>query len=81
MWYNNLQKISSVYLLPLMPFDTISLWLGFEGICPPGLGCSHYADICRAMMEVFPCLLPSLNRVSMVVSTTRVENGNGYSLL
>jgi len=81
LWYDNLQKISSVYLLPLMPFDAINLRLGFEGLCPPGLGCLRYADICRAMMEVFPRLLPNLNRVSTVVSTTRAENGNGYSLV
>jgi hypothetical protein len=81
LWYDTLQKISLVYLLPLMPFHVINLWLCFEGLCPPGLGCSCYANICRATMEVFPRLLPNLNCVSTVVSTTRVENGNGYSLL
>ena len=79
-WYDTLQKISLVYLLPLMPFDAINLWLGFEGLCPPGLGCSCYANICRATMEAFPWLLPNLNRVSTVVSTTRAENGNSFSL-
>ena len=81
LWYDTLQKISSFYLLPLMPFDAINLRLGFEGLCPSGLGCSRYADICRAMMEVFPWLLLNLNCVSTIVSTTRAENGNGYSLL
>jgi hypothetical protein len=32
-------------------------------------------------MEVFPWLLSNFNRISTVVSTTRAENGNGYSLL
>jgi hypothetical protein len=73
-WYDTLQKISLVYLLPLMPFGAINLCLGFEGLCPPCLGSSHYADICRAMMEVFPRLLPDPNRVSTVVSTTCAEN-------
>jgi hypothetical protein len=81
LWYDNLQKISSVDLLPLMPFDAINLRLGFDGLCPPGLGCSRYADICRAMMEVFPCLLPTLNHVTTIASTTCAENGNGYSLV
>ena len=44
-WYDNLQKFSSVYLLPFMPFDAINLWLGFEGLYPPGLDCSCYADM------------------------------------
>jgi hypothetical protein len=81
LFYDNLQKNSSVYLLLLMPFDAINLRLGFEGLCPPGLGTHCYAVICKAMMEIFPCLLPSFSHVTMAISTTRVENGNGYALL
>ncbi len=33
LFYNNLNKISSVYLLLLMPFDGINLRFGFEGLC------------------------------------------------
>jgi hypothetical protein len=33
-FYNGLQKISMRYLLPIMPFDSISLAFGFEGLCP-----------------------------------------------
>jgi hypothetical protein len=81
LFYDNLQKISSVYLLPLMPFDAINLWLGFEGLCPPGLGVHCYADICCALMEVLPRLLPcSISRVSTAVLITRAENGNGFAL-
>ncbi len=36
-FYDNLQKISTVYLLPFMPFDTINLKLGYKGLCPTGL--------------------------------------------
>jgi hypothetical protein len=32
------QKTSAIYLLPVMPFDCISLRMGFEALCPPGLG-------------------------------------------
>jgi hypothetical protein len=38
MFYDNLQKISDAYLLPLMPFNALNLALGFKGLCPPGLG-------------------------------------------
>ncbi len=81
MFYDNLQKISDAYLLPLMPFDALNLALGFEGLCPPGLGTHRYGAICRALIEILPCLLPSLNRVSTVVSTMRADNRNGYALL
>ena len=38
-FYDTFQKTGSVYLLlRLMPFDAVSLKLGFEGLCPPGLG-------------------------------------------
>jgi hypothetical protein len=81
LFYDNLQKKSSSYLLPLMPFNAINLWLGFEGLCPLGLGIHRYADICRALMEILPCLLPSFSLVTMAISTTRAENGNGFALL
>ena len=35
-FYNTFQKMGSVYLLPLMSFDVVSLKLGCEGLCPPG---------------------------------------------
>ncbi len=82
LFYDNLQKISSVYLFPLMLFDAINLCLGFEGLCPPGLSVHCYADICRALMEVLPRLLPcSISRVTTAVSTTLAENGNEFALL
>jgi hypothetical protein len=43
-FYDGLQKISMRYLLPLMPFDSISLAFGYEGLCPPGLGTARYSD-------------------------------------
>ena len=38
-FYDKLQKTSVLFLLPLMAFDAINLRMGFEGLCPPGLGC------------------------------------------
>ena len=57
-FYETFQKRGSVYLLPLMPFDAVSLKLGFEGLCPPSLGVDRYASIAAALMEVIPLLLP-----------------------
>ncbi len=37
-FYDKLQKTSALFLLPLMLFDAINLNMGFEGLCPPGLG-------------------------------------------
>ena len=47
----------SVDLLPVMLFDAVNLKLGFEGLCPPGLGIDRYASITLAIMEVVPRLL------------------------
>ncbi len=41
-----------------MPFDAVNLTLGFEGLCPSGLGVDRYASIAAAIMEVVPRLLP-----------------------
>jgi hypothetical protein len=57
-FYDNLQKISTIYLLPFMPFDAINLKLGYEGLCPLVLGVHQYAEIGNAIMEVLPHLLP-----------------------
>ncbi len=56
-FYDNFQKTGSIYLLPVMPFDAVNLKLGFEGLCPPGLGVDRYASIAAAIMEVVPRLL------------------------
>ncbi len=56
-FYDGLQKIFMRYFLPLMPFDSICLAFGFEGLCPPGLGTVCYAAIASAWMDMLPCLL------------------------
>jgi hypothetical protein len=57
-FYDNFQKMGSIYQLPVMPFDAVNLKLGFERLCPPGLGVDRYASIVAAIMEVVPRLLP-----------------------
>ena len=53
-FYDNFQKTGSIYLLLVMSFDAVNLKLGFEGLCPPGLGVDRYASIAAAIMQVIP---------------------------
>jgi hypothetical protein len=81
-FYDTFQKTGSVYLLPFMPFDAVSLKLSFEGLCPPGLGIDRYAVIATALMEVIPCLLPAhITRLSTVIATVWADSNNGYDLM
>jgi hypothetical protein len=73
-FYVTFQKTGSVYLLPFMPFDAVSLKLGFEGLFPPGLGIDRYAVIAAAVMEVIPRLLPAhIARLSTVIAMVRAD--------
>jgi hypothetical protein len=63
-FYDGLQKISMRYLLPLMPFDSISLLFGYEGLCPPGLGTTRYSAIASAWMDGLMPLCPNHRRDS-----------------
>ncbi len=81
-FYDNFQKTGSVYLLPVMPFDAVNLKLGFEGLCPPGLGVDRYAFIAAAIMEVVPRLLPDhIAQLTTTIATVQGDSNNGYDLL
>jgi hypothetical protein len=81
-FYDKLQKTSALFLLPLMLFDTINLNMGFEGLCPPGLGLPQYVEIAGALMEVLPRLLPEMDsQVTSLVTVVQEESNNGYDLL
>jgi hypothetical protein len=81
-FYDTFQKTGSVYLLPLMPFDAVSLKLGFEGLCPPGLWVDRYASIAAALMEVIPRLLPRhITRLTTVIVMVRGDSNNGFDLM
>ena len=81
-FYDGLQKILMRYLLPLMPFDSISLAFGFEGLCPPGLGTVHYSAIAFAWMDVLPCLLPQKESVvESAIFSVSVDLNNGFDLM
>ncbi len=81
-FYNQLQKASALFLLPLMLFDAVNLHMGFKGLRPPGLGLPGYMEIARVMMEIIPCLLPTYDsQVPSLVMVVRAESNNGYDLL
>ncbi len=81
-FYDKLQKTSDLFLLPLMPFESINLHMGFEGLCPPGLGLPWYAKIATVLMEVLLRLLPDMDsQVTSLVTVVRAESNNGYNLL
>jgi hypothetical protein len=81
-FHDTFQKTGSVYLLPFMPFDAVSLKLSFEGLCPPGLGIDRYAASAAALMEVIPRLLPAhIARLYTVIATVRADSNNGHDLM
>jgi hypothetical protein len=81
-FYDKLQKTSMRYLLPLMPFDSIRLAFGYEGLCPPGLGTARYSAIASAWMDVLPRLLPLKEPlVESATFSVSVESNNGFDLL
>jgi hypothetical protein len=81
-FYDGLQKISMRYLLPIMPFDSIRLAFGYEGLCPPGLGTARYSAIASAWMDVLLRLLPLKEPlVESAIFSVSVESNNGFDLL
>ncbi len=70
-FYDGLQKISMRYLLPLMPFDSISL-----------LGTTRYSAIASAWMDVLPRLLPiKESEVESVIFSVGVDSNNAFDLM
>ena len=70
------------YLLPLMPFNSILLVFGYEGLCPPGLGTTHYSAIASAWMDVLPHLLPQKeSEVESAIFSVGVDSNNGFDLM
>jgi hypothetical protein len=81
-FYDNFQKALMIYLLPVMPFDCICIKMGFEVLCPPGLGLPCYAMITWVLMEILPKVLPRFDmQITSLITMTCMESGNGYDLL
>jgi hypothetical protein len=52
-----------------MPFDAISIKLGFEGLYPPGIGTYRYADVATALMDVLPRVMTEwISRLGMLIA-------------
>ncbi len=81
-FYESLQQVSTSYLLPVMPFDTICLANNYEGLFPPGLGTDAYCECCSAMLEVLLRLIPTSDyEIEAKLSGVRNTSRNGYDLL
>jgi hypothetical protein len=81
-FYESLQQVSTSYLIPIMPFDTVCLANNYEGLFPPGLGTDVYCECCIALLEVLPRLLPQHDyEVDAKISAVRNSSRNGYDLL
>ncbi len=81
-FYNQLQKMSTLFLLHLMLFDSVNLHMGFKGLCPPGHGLPRYAEIAGVQMEVLLCLLSTLDaQVASLVMVVQEESNKGFNFL
>ncbi len=62
-----------------MPFNAISIKLGFEGLCPPGIGIYRYADVAMAWMDVLPRVMPErISRLGTMIAVVQADSNNGY---
>jgi hypothetical protein len=57
-FYGIFQKTLMIYLMPIMPFNCISIKMGYEALCPQGMGIPRYAAIAWVLFEILPRLLP-----------------------
>ncbi len=81
-FYESLQQVSTSYLLPVMPSDTICLANNYESLFPPGLGTDAYCECCSAMLKVLPPILPTSDyKIEAKLSGIRNTSRNGYDLL
>ncbi len=65
-----------------MLFDAVNFYMGYEGLCPPGLDLLRYVKIARVMMEGIPCLPPTYDsQVTLLVIVVCAESNNGYDFL
>ena len=82
-FYDRLQESTTALVIALMPFDAIMLTNRFKGFCVPALGIRRYQLMGRALMELFPRLIPdSLSpQINAVLSSIRYESNNGYDYL
>ena len=57
-WYGTLQKTLMIYLVPITPLNCVMIKMGYEALCIPGTGLTHYPVTACVLLELLPCLLP-----------------------
>ncbi len=81
-WYDKIQKLLMIYLIPVTHFDCVMIKMGYEALCIPGMGTSRYPAALRFLMELLlRILLHSDNKVNSLNNMVRAESENGYDLL
>ncbi len=64
-----------------MPFNAIKLSFNFEGLCLPGLGTAHYAEIGSILMKILPRLFPAtISEIQTIITIMSFKSNNGFDL-
>jgi hypothetical protein len=50
-WYDKIQKLLMIYLIPVTPLDCVMLKMGCEALCIPGTGTSRYPAAGRSLWK------------------------------
>jgi hypothetical protein len=53
-FYNHLQESTTGLTIAIMPFDSVMIQYGLEGLCVPGLGVDRYHLMSKSLMELLP---------------------------
>jgi hypothetical protein len=82
-FYDQLQESASGLTIAIMPFDTVMIRFGLEGLCVPALGVDKYHAMSKALMELLPRLISGnlSPQISAAFASVRSESGNGYDYL
>jgi hypothetical protein len=82
-FYDHLQESTTGLTIAIMPFDTVMIQNGLEGLCVPRLGVNRCHLMSKALMELLPRLIPgSISpQINAVLASVRYELGNGYNYL
>ena len=73
-FYDTFHKTSFLYLMQAMPFDCVSIKMGYE----LGLGLLGYTMIALVLMELLPCLLPRADaQITLLVNMVQMDSRNG----
>ncbi len=79
-YYNHFQELAMGHLMAVMPYDTIVLKNGYEGLCIPGLGMHCYANSSQAMLDFLPRLIPRTlsSQINAMLGAVQCKSNNCY---